>query len=187
MELREAWCQRWKRREEVPGSTWALVGSQQTPMDVKAPSSSPAVDSDLGERAPAAQDCAFLEDDRLQAGQRDVNLELVIGSLGQTWDTRLNGRIQSLGIQEQLQEHQLMKGRAASLDLSLTVFPRSSSSPALPTSTGQFSSRPYTCAFLTHANWITPCPWSCSLSFAFKQSGHLSTVNSHRSAGILCK
>lgn len=35
------------------------------------------------------------EDDRLQARQRDVNLEFVIGSLGPTWDTQLNGRIQS--------------------------------------------------------------------------------------------
>lgn len=38
------------------------------------------------EREHIVQDCASLEDDRHQARLTDVNLELLIGLLGQTWE-----------------------------------------------------------------------------------------------------
>lgn len=42
-------------------------------------------------------ECTSLEVDRLQARQTDENLELVIGSLDQTWDTQLNESLQGKG------------------------------------------------------------------------------------------
>ena len=39
------------------------------------------------EREHEVQDYTSREDDRLQARHTDVNLELVIGSLGPTWET----------------------------------------------------------------------------------------------------
>ena len=39
------------------------------------------------EREHRVQDCTSLDDDRLQTRHTDVNLDLVTGSLGQTWDT----------------------------------------------------------------------------------------------------
>lgn len=51
------------------------------------------------DREHRVQDCTSLEDDRLQTRHTDVNLDLVTGSLGQTWDTWLDEKTQSTGIQ----------------------------------------------------------------------------------------
>lgn len=65
------------------GSKGLGIGRLEVGPEFLSPAHDSLIHLSASDREHAAQGCASLEDDRLQARQRDVNLELVIGSLGQ--------------------------------------------------------------------------------------------------------